>query len=313
LPANGSAPLEWPGGSPPFRRRCRRQAAPDRAGPPGAAHDSGYGRRAHHRSHAPDQGQGRTPARPALPQGGRANPGQGHCAVEGSGGARARSSKFTSPSIRPGADSPLQHAESAGPGGPSSGASSRASCGASQGGPALARQIRATSHRGPGHARSTALCASPAWPRCAIGRHCGGARARTRRARREAREAEVRQVSPPAPPACRRQRPPGLPAAVRKAVWERDGGQCTFVSEKGKRCESCTRLEFDHVEPVARGGQASVGGIRLRCRAHDQYSAERAFGSEFMQGKRQEARARMAGARPGAPDCTSPGASTPTR
>jgi hypothetical protein len=102
-------------------------------------------------------------------------------------------------------------------------------------------------------------------------------------------------------------------AAVRRAVWERDGGQCTFVSEQGGRCQSCTRLEFDHVEPVARGGQASVGGIRLRCRTHKEYAAECAFGSEFMQGKRQEARARMARARLGAPECTSPGASAPTR
>jgi hypothetical protein len=81
-----------------------------------------------------------------------------------------------------------------------------------------------------------------------------------------------------------------VPAAVRRAVQERDGGQCTFVSETGRRCGSRTRLEFDHVEAFARGGQATVGGIRLRCRAHNQYAAERMFGSEFMQGKRQQAR-----------------------
>jgi hypothetical protein len=49
-------------------------------------------------------------------------------------------------------------------------------------------------------------------------------------------------------------------------------------------------LEFDHVQPVARGGKASVEGIRLRCRGHNQYEAERAFGAEFMQKKREEAR-----------------------
>ena len=83
-----------------------------------------------------------------------------------------------------------------------------------------------------------------------------------------------------------------LPAAVRKAVWERDGGQCTFVSEKGKRCESRTRLEFDHVEAVARGGQSTIGGLRLRCRAHNQHAAECTFGREFMHAKRQQARER---------------------
>jgi hypothetical protein len=77
------------------------------------------------------------------------------------------------------------------------------------------------------------------------------------------------------------------------------------VSENGRRCDSCTRLEFDHVNPVATGGRATVGGIRLRCRAHNQHAAECAFGSEFMRGKRQEARAIRAHARHGAPDHSS--------
>jgi hypothetical protein len=77
-----------------------------------------------------------------------------------------------------------------------------------------------------------------------------------------------------------------VPANVKRAVWERDGGQCTFVGENGHRCESRTRLEFDHVEPVTTGGHATVNGLRLRCRAHNQYAAERAFGRDFMNAKR---------------------------
>jgi len=77
-----------------------------------------------------------------------------------------------------------------------------------------------------------------------------------------------------------------IPASVKRAVWQRDRGQCTFVGENGHRCESRSRLEFDHVEPVARGGQATVKGLRLRCRAHNQYEAERAFGRGFMNAKR---------------------------
>ena len=57
-----------------------------------------------------------------------------------------------------------------------------------------------------------------------------------------------------------------IPARVRRTVWERDGGQCTFVGESGRRCASRTRLEFDHADEVARGGKATVEGIRLRCR-----------------------------------------------
>ena len=81
-----------------------------------------------------------------------------------------------------------------------------------------------------------------------------------------------------------------IPAHIRRAVWERDGGQCTFVSDSGHRCTARTRLEFDHVEPVARGGQATMEGMRLRCRAHNQYTAELTYGAEFMERKREDAR-----------------------
>jgi len=83
-----------------------------------------------------------------------------------------------------------------------------------------------------------------------------------------------------------------IPAPVRRAVWERDRGQCTFIGVKGHRCGARRFLEFDHVHPVARGGTATVEGMRLRCRAHNQYEAERAFGAAFMSRKRHEARQR---------------------
>ena len=98
--------------------------------------------------------------------------------------------------------------------------------------------------------------------------------------------------------------PRHIPTAVKRAVWERDGGQCGFVGEDGHRCGSSVRLEFDHVDPVARGGEATIEGIRLRCRAHNQYEAECVFGAGFMASKREaarlaaaEARARTAAAR----------------
>jgi 5-methylcytosine-specific restriction endonuclease McrA len=81
-----------------------------------------------------------------------------------------------------------------------------------------------------------------------------------------------------------------IPAHVKRAVWERDQGQCAFTSEVGRRCAATHRLEFDHAEPVARGGRATVDGIRLRCRAHNQFEAERMFGEEFMRHKREQAR-----------------------
>jgi hypothetical protein len=89
-------------------------------------------------------------------------------------------------------------------------------------------------------------------------------------------------------PGCKRPNtnPRSIPAHVRRAVWERDGGQCTYVGENGHRCPATEPLEFDHALEVARGGEAKVEGIRLRCRAHNQYTAERTFGAEFMRHKR---------------------------
>ena len=87
-----------------------------------------------------------------------------------------------------------------------------------------------------------------------------------------------------------------VPADVRRAVWERDGGQCTFVSGVGRRCAARTRIEFDHIEEVARGGEATVAGMRLRCHAHNQYAAELTFGADFMRHKRTVARERRAAA-----------------
>jgi hypothetical protein len=88
-----------------------------------------------------------------------------------------------------------------------------------------------------------------------------------------------------------------IPSHIRRAVWERDHGQCAFVSADGTRCKARKLLEFDHIEPVGRGGQATVANMRLRCRAHNQYEAERAFGSDFMRRKRQEARVAAAESR----------------
>jgi hypothetical protein len=103
---------------------------------------------------------------------------------------------------------------------------------------------------------------------------------------------------------CRRPRPQRgsakgrhIPAEVKREVRERDGRQCTFVSEHGKRCEARRGLEFDHIETVARGGAATASNIRLRCRAHNQYAAECTFGAGFMEKKREAARCRAAEAK----------------
>ena len=83
--------------------------------------------------------------------------------------------------------------------------------------------------------------------------------------------------------------PRHVPAAVEREVWERDEGRCTFESDDGHRCEATRWIECDHILPVARGGRATAENLRLRCRAHNQYAAERVFGEAFMRGKRERA------------------------
>jgi hypothetical protein len=68
-----------------------------------------------------------------------------------------------------------------------------------------------------------------------------------------------------------------IPAAVKRDVWKRDGGQCAFAGTSG-RCPERGFLEFHHVVPFAAGGRATTDNIQLRCRAHNGYEAELFFG-----------------------------------
>ena len=77
-----------------------------------------------------------------------------------------------------------------------------------------------------------------------------------------------------------------IPAAVRRAVWQRDQGRCAFVGRTG-RCRETAFLEFHHVEPYAAGGAATSDNIQLRCRAHNQYEARLFFADHFVR-ERQE-------------------------
>ena len=70
-----------------------------------------------------------------------------------------------------------------------------------------------------------------------------------------------------------------IPAEVKRAVSRRDGDQCAFVSEGGRRCTERTFLEFHHVQPYAHGGAATEANIALRCRRHNQYEAALVFGT----------------------------------
>lgn len=68
-----------------------------------------------------------------------------------------------------------------------------------------------------------------------------------------------------------------VPASVKRAVWERDQGQCAFVGAIG-RCTERGFLEYHHRVPFAHGGATTQDNLELRCRAHNAYEAELWFG-----------------------------------
>ena len=63
-----------------------------------------------------------------------------------------------------------------------------------------------------------------------------------------------------------------IPVPVRREVWRRDGGCCSYVDpHSGRRCGSRFLLELDHIIPYALGGSAEPGNLRLHCAAHHRF------------------------------------------
>lgn len=71
-----------------------------------------------------------------------------------------------------------------------------------------------------------------------------------------------------------------IPVAIKRAVWERDGGNCAYLDPMTRRrCCSRVRLQFDHFPtPFARGGESTFENLRLACSRHNAYASEKLFG-----------------------------------
>jgi 5-methylcytosine-specific restriction endonuclease McrA len=80
-----------------------------------------------------------------------------------------------------------------------------------------------------------------------------------------------------------RQRGRHVPAAIRRAVFERDKGRCTYADGSGRRCAETHLLEVHHLKPFARGGEHTEQNLTLRCRAHNALAAEEDFGRELIE------------------------------
>jgi len=113
-------------------------------------------------------------------------------------------------------------------------------------------------------------------------------------------QVERKKLGAPAKPACSRVIRPGtdkgrvtalegwqrtpmrpsryVPRPVRRAVYERDGGRCTFVSDDGRTCTEQAYIDFHHGDAHARGGLPTIPNMTLHCWRHNQYERDRVFG-----------------------------------
>jgi hypothetical protein len=77
-----------------------------------------------------------------------------------------------------------------------------------------------------------------------------------------------------------------IPAPIRREVFERDAGRCTYVDATGQRCRETHCLETHHLQAFGLGGEHEVVNLILRCRAHNALAAEEDFGRAFVERKR---------------------------
>lgn len=76
---------------------------------------------------------------------------------------------------------------------------------------------------------------------------------------------------------------PATPRALVRAVVERDGGRCGYVSpDTGRRCSETANLEIHHLVAVARGGATTADQLSLRCKAHHAHQTALDFGADHV-------------------------------
>jgi hypothetical protein len=73
-----------------------------------------------------------------------------------------------------------------------------------------------------------------------------------------------------------------VPAAVRRAVHERDEGRCRYVDDQGQRCRARVGLELHHRHPFGLGGDHAPANVSTLCRAHNRHLAAIDYGREAM-------------------------------
>lgn len=68
---------------------------------------------------------------------------------------------------------------------------------------------------------------------------------------------------------------PHISHETRRQVLARDGAQCAYVGENGRRCHERAFLQFHHIVPFARGGDDTAKNLQLVCARHNRLLAQR--------------------------------------
>ena len=86
-----------------------------------------------------------------------------------------------------------------------------------------------------------------------------------------------------------------VPLQVAGRVWQRDGGACTFVDARGRRCSERRFVTLEHRQPHALGGPNTEDNLCLLCSAHNAQAGREWFGEAAgMSGRTRRARRRSA-------------------
>ena len=89
-------------------------------------------------------------------------------------------------------------------------------------------------------------------------------------ARRAATGAQPTGAATPTAKSCASGR--AISAGVRRQVWQRDGGRCSYADpQTGRRCNSTHLIEIDHIVPHALGGAADPGNLKLLLWRHHRH------------------------------------------
>jgi hypothetical protein len=70
-----------------------------------------------------------------------------------------------------------------------------------------------------------------------------------------------------------------IPSTIKHEVYLRDKGCCSFRTQKThQKCNSKHLLQYDHIQPMAFGGETTPNNLRLLCANHHKLVTERVFG-----------------------------------